>query len=752
MRYIKNEKGKLFLLTTLVSLFVLAPYIFGSKEFVLGWDMQRQYSSLFELLRTTVQTAIRNRKPVFWVWESFLGKNFYSASLFYHHDIFDYIFCLTGLSYYKIALLQTYIKFMIAAFGMQAYARYHRFSETTGILSGLMFAFSSYQLQTMMHPFFASFTVFIPIYFLQIDRYIYEKKKIGYVLIVAFLLITNYYLFYSVSLFSVLYFISEYAKKNGTCKHFFRHALPLIGCYIIGFLLSGAVLIPEILYILGNSRLGHRSISLLYSSAVPYINIILSFLSPTSALSNRNSAISSLYESITTNESVLASFLWFSSIGVLLFPQALRKRKNRIETAIIGAFIFLPVLSSVMHGFSDPSFRWFICPVFFFLKLCLPEIEHPENLSVRLIKLTLILSGLITVFLPLALIVCVKPAAIKEYPLTLLTLPTLFISASRLMKRRNLLPVLITEVSIAALFSFYLNPAFSHMPKDTVQALSTVLGQKDDFNRFIYEQNPDSVNQFYRTFVHPDEIYWSFSNAQNMNFNIMGTMTYDSTFEPSNSDLNLLIPESGYLPWVFDLRDPYLMNLLSVKYGIVSNEDSVPFHQKQLIGTFNGFSVYENPEAIELGKTYSSLKTYEEYNGDTGLLQNTVFCNPEDYDEIRPLIGPEISEVRTVSKSINHLYADIEALSSGFLVLSVPYDKGWSVKVNGVPTGTYRVSGGLTGFAIPDGYSEITMHFTPPGLKTGILASGIGLGLLLLLLFRQKSRTGSSSDSVLPIE
>ena len=47
----------------------------------------------------------------------------------------------------------------------------------------------------MMHPFFASFFVFLPLYFAGIDRYIMERKKGLFILMVFFLFVNNYYLF-----------------------------------------------------------------------------------------------------------------------------------------------------------------------------------------------------------------------------------------------------------------------------------------------------------------------------------------------------------------------------------------------------------------------------------------------------------------------------------------------------------------------------------------------------------------------------
>ncbi len=64
------------------------------------------------------------------------------------------------------------------------------------------------------------------------------------------------------------------------------------------------------------------------------------------------------------------------------------------------------------------------------------------------------------------------------------------------------------------------------------------------------------------------------------------------------------------------------------------------------------------------------------------------------------------------------------------IVLSVPYDEGWSLKVNGEEAKIYKVDSGFIGFIAPKGKATYSLNYFTPGLKTGIKIS-----LLSLLLF-----------------
>jgi hypothetical protein len=370
---------------TLVSAFIFVPYLISDKAYVLGWDMRTLYSSNFESLRTMLHQWVSTGQPPFWSWSTFLGNDYYSSKLFYFQDVFDYPFAFTSWNYSTIAMIQTYLKFLTAGFSFFAYARYHRYSDRTCVLGALIFTFSAYNLQTMMHPFFGSFFVFLPLYFLSIDRYIREQKKYLFVFMVFFLFVNNYYLFYSVSLFTILYFLWSYWMEHHTLTGVLPQAAKLIGFYLIGLLLSGAVVLPEVLAILANSRVGHRSSSLLYQSVLPYLDYLTGLFTPTSVLANRGTAISGalfLYLRQQLRDGrVPVGFLHLHAACTAAVHEANRLRINTVSMAVVTAIALIPILSSAMHGFSEPSFRWLASPSFLLIAMILPLMEDRSRID-----------------------------------------------------------------------------------------------------------------------------------------------------------------------------------------------------------------------------------------------------------------------------------------------------------------------------------------------------------------------------------
>ena len=69
---------------------------------------------------------------------------------------------------------------------------------------------------------------------------------------------------------------------------------------------------------------------------------------------------------------------------------------------------------------------------------------------------------------------------------------------------------------------------------------------------------------------------------------------------------------------------------------------------------------------------------------------------------------------------------------------TIPYDKGWSVYVDGKPVETVEVLDALLAFETTDGYHEIEMHYFPGIYKVGIAATVLGFAIFVLIVLYAK--------------
>lgn len=85
-----------------------------------------------------------------------------------------------------------------------------------------------------------------------------------------------------------------------------------------------------------------------------------------------------------------------------------------------------------------------------------------------------------------------------------------------------------------------------------------------------------------------------------------------------------------------------------------------------------------------------------------------------------------------------HLFEDgkvsgtYDAKESGNLLLTIPYDSGWKITVNGEKTNAKKGAGLFLTIPVQAGTNEVQLNYSLPGLVPGAVLSVMGLGLLIL--------------------
>ena len=111
-----------------------------------------------------------------------------------------------------------------------------------------------------------------------------------------------------------------------------------------------------------------------------------------------------------------------------------------------------------------------------------------------------------------------------------------------------------------------------------------------------------------------------------------------------------------------------------------------------------------------------------------------------------PALEEVLSSVRTaqITTSRDRVFGTTFAQEEGeSLFLSLPYDEGYTARVNGQKVPVLRVFDCWMAVPLSQGENQIELRYRPPGLAAGGLLSAAGLGLLLLsgqFLFRRGLR------------
>lgn len=161
-----------------------------------------------------------------------------------------------------------------------------------------------------------------------------------------------------------------------------------------------------------------------------------------------------------------------------------------------------------------------------------------------------------------------------------------------------------------------------------------------------------------------------------------------------------------------------------------------------------------------LERKYADLKKYSVlYVGHLEEGQTVTFANDDDSDdtpefrltawrmdeevlaEALDVLGSR--HLEEVSYDDTHVSGSLELSEAGRLILSIPYEKGWSILVNGEKTEPALVGECLMALDLEPGDYRIELEYEPYGLKQGILLSAVSAVVfagIMLLRRRRKQR------------
>ncbi len=106
----------------------------------------------------------------------------------------------------------------------------------------------------------------------------------------------------------------------------------------------------------------------------------------------------------------------------------------------------------------------------------------------------------------------------------------------------------------------------------------------------------------------------------------------------------------------------------------------------------------------------------------------------------------EQSPLENISHTNNTIDFTTNYSDKRFVVLSVPYDSGWKLTVNGVNTKYYKVDGGFIGLIANEGKNTYHLQYTSPGINKGLALSGIcaflfiGATVTIEIVFNKKKK------------
>ena len=729
-----------------------------------------------------------------WDWGTDLGSGFVSTYSFYL--LGSPFFWLTtlfpeGSTLYLMPWLLC-LKTATAAVCAYAYLRRFITNKNCAVIGSLLYAFSGFQTYNVFFNHFHDATAFFPLLLLAFELLVQDDKKGPFALAVALTAVINYYFFVGSVVFTIIYFFLRATDKSFkiNLNKFIRMAVESV----IGLAMSCLILLPSVLMVVKNYRVNERFVGLdyiLYNDKARIARIFQAFFT----LSDMPARVN-IFDVDSARWASLAGYLpLFSMCGVIAYMRTREKRDWLCKSVIVFVIMAcVPFLNSAFMLFNSAYYaRWFYMPILLFALMTAKVVEEDPMLLKKgyiptaLAGVGFLLVGLLPKYegqdLVWGKLAQYRPLYIIQVSVTLLMIAALGVLIYFVAKQK-------VSFSKVAVF---------------MTAISCVICNTSEVLYGVTQgsENPDYIERaiFGGKDVHPDILDAEFAyggedsdfyrmdssdNVDNwcMFWDMSSMRCFHSCVDPSIMDFYSEMGQTRDVASRMEKNVYPFRALLSVRYYFdemteaqINGEEENPKYETidelegfTYLDTMNGFNIYENQNYIPMGFAYDlytddgSIKDAEEVEKTIILSKALVlddnqaaqysdyisYYDPDedflDYDEFEQNCADRKAQSCYYFRHDTHGFTGRINLDSPKLVFfSVPYESGWSAKVNGVDTKVEKVDYGLMAVLVPEGDSEIVFSYHAEGQTKGIILTIVGFGAfaVYMLYFKYFNKNDS---------
>lgn len=572
--------------------------------------------------------------------------------------------------------------------------------------------------------------------------------------------------------FLIVYSFFRYVFENGwNWKGLIIFWLKIGGLSALGVTMASYFFGPSLMNMLGSARISGEASQVAQTTDTPIFALNSYLINTTSILRTFATDMLGGAKEFKGYRNYLESpFYYVGLASLLLIPQAFF-HAEKWRKALLGGLLFFwlmicifPFFRYAYFLFVTDHFRSFCLHaslIFMFLALfALNAIEksgkvHIPSLLLSLVGCLVLLNypyfddGRVNEGLKLAANVFLIASA-----------GSLFVLSRPKYKYVGLGLLILTIVVELGTFNYHITHDRDPLTKAEYKAGALYGDSSLEALKQLKEKDPG----FYRIqkdFTSGPAMHYSLNDAMVQGF--FSTPSYQSINKQSYLDflVALEVMEAGDISrtkWIQGLRPrPMLQHFASVKYVLrKDNGSDITSRGFQRIGGVDNIRMFENPYFIPFGFTYDKFFTESEFRAlpkgkkDISLIKAVVIAD-EDKSQVSSLeafnaqlINPSEFTYPQLQQDIDgrkrgafqmtefyhdHLIGKVNMDQEKLLFFSIPFDEGWSAKVDGVGTELLQVNIGFMGLLVDAGQHEIELIHKPKKRTLYILLSVFG-GLL----------------------
>ena len=718
---IKNNKLLIsFVLSIILGSIIVVPNIIvGRGIYSLSADLNLEQIPFNMMINYSLKNG-----SFLWTWFNDLGSNFIGTFSFYNlfspFNIIGYLFPSSWFPYLIGPIF--IIKYGVSGICSYLFLKRYVKNKNYAVLGSLLYTFSGFQLTNILFYHFHDVVAFFPLLLYSLDRMVYDKKRGSLALVIVLCALTNWLFFIGEGIFTFIYFIVKVICKEYKINK--RIFFNIVFEVIFGLLISMFVLVPTMLFIMDNPRVGTSwtFINMIKYQFPNYFEIVRGMIFPPLTMSSR---------ALLTDNNYFSVELYLPVVGmILIVPYILKNKKNYLTILFIISllFMFIPILNSSFFLFNTNYYaRWFYMPILIMSLMSIKVLEEKINIK----------SGIIITFMCISILILFSILYNIKYDFPI-------------NDKKNIL-----IVTIEFIFGIIGLIIASKYKKKSVLLLIFFIfiyvGFHGNYMTYIYKYKLLKIDKDYLEFIKYNNKFKKYSNyrfntslecSTNIGYTqrINSIRTFNSNIEGSSFDFYNSIGQERFISTDVDIENKDLNDVLGVRY-IISCGKSINLSYKYLenIGTYK---IYENPDYLEFGYSVNEYIDEDDYNNLDSkskilTLKNKVLLSNNDIKKYKNLYPNEVEYNSNNFEFVNNGFKSIIDTSDDTLAIyQIPYDIGFNVRVNGKKSEIIKVNNGFMAIKIKKGINKIEVKYMPKGLKCSLIISLLACFIYFGYLFK----------------
>ncbi len=584
-----------------------------------------------------------------WEWGLGYGSDVFTTLSYYSFgDPVSLISVFFPVEYSEVGYtLAVIARFYLAGIAFLIYARKMNCKAWSSVCASIVYVFCAFSVFFgVRHPFFISSMAYYPLVLFGCEKVLRKESPVALILAVFISALSNFYFFYKIAIFTVLYvFVRVLSDKElRKIKAFAGSVLQIGLCAGAGVMLSAVLFLPDVMSFVNNTRVtDNYSFDFLYTLK-DYEKFIGSFVGINSGMS---SAI------------IGVAPITYLAVGISFLQRDKDERWAKLFLGVQLILLVFPIFGHIINGFGYVCNRWvfvWVLTVSFLLAKKLPQILNLKKKERFLFTIGCgayallcailknartkeVFAGLVLLVISLVFVWCAPH--IKDFKIRKIS-----IKASKI-KQVAVWILIFASVFQMSFFRFssfgsnYLEEFRNSQSANDLlfneSASAWDLIEDDDF----YRIETSVRDNFQYNFAAVDKqstttVYWSLINPD-----ITQYMELNSSYDFLSHRNRGLQSRCWLLP------------LVSAKYFVASTSDNkiktgVPYNyeligEKQ--GSSNKYYLYKTDNALPFGFTYDEYITREEYEKmsfterqqatlQAAVIENDVSVNCEHKNEL----------------------------------------------------------------------------------------------------------------------